>query len=342
LTVLGWRLRDIAAAFQLRDSGVWLWPLLRDDWYSSLSGATGLANCMSVALFDAALADLPRQRVGLYLFENHAWEKALLRAWRRHGHGFIVGVQHATTPFWFLPHSDVPSSLDPNRQCPIPRPDRVAVNGVAARTALLSTGFRAEMLVDVEAQRYLNLVEVAEQRRTDLPGGLGDASETQSAPRRILVLGEIAPVSTHRLLEMLEGAIAHLPPGYSFTFKPHPSCAARLANYPRLVAKETDQPLERILRDYAMVVTANSTSSAVDAYVAGLRVITVLDGGSLNLSPLRGQAGVYFVTTSEELGEALQAAGTVAGSQAREEFFFLDRRLPRWQRLLGSSTASGV
>ncbi len=58
-----------------------------------------MSNCLNVTLFDGALAAMPRQRQGLYLFENQAWEKALLRAWRRHGHGEIIGVQHATVPY---------------------------------------------------------------------------------------------------------------------------------------------------------------------------------------------------------------------------------------------------
>jgi surface carbohydrate biosynthesis protein (TIGR04326 family) len=342
LTALSWRLRNVGSEFGVENSAVWLWPLLRSDWYASLSGTTGMANCMLVALFDAALADLPRQRIGLYLFENQAWERALLRAWRRHGHGRIIGVQHSTAPFWYLPYTDDPAAHDrPSRNAP-PYPDRVAVNGSAARSALMSGGFRAEMLVDVEALRYLSLAEAATSRQRRLrsrsvPPGLQPPASSQSIS--VLVLGEIDFASTHHLLQMLEGAVALLTPAYRFMFKAHPGCAVDLANYPALAAAETQQPLGEILSEYAAVVAANSTSAAVDAFIAGVPVITTLDGGSLNLSPLRGRPGVHFVTSSEALAASLQMLDPGAAAEAGEDFFLLDGGLPRWQQLLGTAGA---
>ncbi len=110
-----WRLRKIPSAFNVSGSHVWLWPVLRGDWHSSLDGPVAMSNCLNLKLFDKALAEMPRQQQGLYLFENQSWEKALLRAWRRHGHGEIIGVQHATVPYWHLYYSDDPRSLNAYR-----------------------------------------------------------------------------------------------------------------------------------------------------------------------------------------------------------------------------------
>jgi surface carbohydrate biosynthesis protein (TIGR04326 family) len=342
LTALSWRLRGVGSAFAVDNSPVWLWPLLRGDWYTSLSGTTGMANCMLVALFDAALADLPRQRIGLYLFENQAWERALLRAWRRHGHGQIIGVQHSTAPFWYLSYSDDPTTHHRSSRHAAPHPDRVAVNGTAARGALMSGGFHAEMLVDVEALRYLGLADAATSRQRRLRARNLPSAGQPPAPSQgisVLVLGEIDPSSTHRLLQMLEGAVARLPPAYRFTFKAHPGCAVDLANYPALAAAETQQPLGEILDEYAAVVAANGTSAAVDAFIAGVPVVTTLDGGSLNLSPLRGRPGVQFVTSSEALATSLQMLDCAATANAGEDFFLLDGDLPRWRQLLGTAAA---
>jgi surface carbohydrate biosynthesis protein (TIGR04326 family) len=85
-----------------------------------------------------------------------------------------------------------------------------------------------------------------------------------------------------------------------------------------------------------VAVSANSTSAAVDAYVAGLPVIIGVDGDDLNLSPLRGQAGACFVSSPQDMAAALQAIGSVgaASDRDRKEFFCLDAEMPRWQRLL--------
>ena len=48
------------------------------------------------------MADIPKQKKGLYLLENQNWEKALVHAWRRHGHGQLTGVVN-TSAFYCSP-----------------------------------------------------------------------------------------------------------------------------------------------------------------------------------------------------------------------------------------------
>jgi surface carbohydrate biosynthesis protein (TIGR04326 family) len=71
-----------------------------------------------------------------------------------------------------------------------------------------------------------------------------------------------------------------------------------------------------------------------------LPVIIALDGDELNLSPLRGQPGVRFVTTAAQLADALRSSNGVgvATDADRDEFFFLDPQLPRWKRLVSRET----
>jgi surface carbohydrate biosynthesis protein (TIGR04326 family) len=332
LYTVGWRLSGIRLAFSLKGSLVSVWPLLRDDWQSSLSGPVGFRNCLWIALFDAALADMPHQHTGLYLYENQPWERALLRAWRRHGHGRIIGVQHSTTPFWWLPHAERPSA---DASCASPQPDQLAVNGAAAWQAFVSTGFPVERLIEVEALRYLSLAKLS--ARADAGKGPDENRSARDSPDvKVLVLGDIAPTSTRHLMNLLQGAIELIPAGYSFTFKPHPAGTAGLADYPHLFAERTDAALGDILQEYDVAVAANSTSASLDAFIAGLPVIIGLDGDSLNLSPLRGHSGAHFVSTCAEMAGALKELAhrdrkTGAG---RTGFFVLDPNLPRWKRLL--------
>jgi surface carbohydrate biosynthesis protein (TIGR04326 family) len=341
LRAVGRRLKNISHAFRPRESALWLWPLLRDDWWLSLNGQIGMANCLAVAQFDAALAAIPRQTTGLYLCENQAWEKALLRAWRKHGHGNIIGVQHATAPFWHLYYLDDPRSLVARQRCALPLPDRMAVNGATVWKALRACGYPEDRLVQAEALRYLDLAQLAGRRGSN--GRAADAGSPEASEQRqlkVLVLGDLIPTSVHHLLGMLESAMALLPPRFDLTFKPHPGYAVDLAQYPRLLAGHTQKPLAQLLAGFDAAVVANSTSAAVDAYVAGLPVIIALDGDELNLSPLRGQPGVRFVTTAAQLADALRSSNGVgvATDADRDEFFFLDPQLPRWKRLVSRET----
>lgn len=340
LVSVTWHLRHIKSAFYPDGSAAWLWPILRSDWLTALNGPVAISNCLSVALFDAALKDIPSQKIGLYLCENQEWERAFLRAWRKHGHGEIIAVPHATVPFWHLNYFDDPRSLNSGQHCAMPLPDRLAVNGRIAWRAFSEAGYPTEQLVEVEALRYLNLLGMAAKRDLDSTKRCIVKPPVSEPPGvNILVLGEMIPASIHHFLRLLEDTMKLLPSGYKFTFKPHPGCAVNLADYPGLQVGETTEALDRVLGEYDLAIAANSTSAAVDAYVAGLPVIIGLDGAVLNLSPLRGQPDVRFVGTPEELAEALRTVGQdLAAHPDRNEFFFLDPELPRWKRLLTSAS----
>jgi surface carbohydrate biosynthesis protein (TIGR04326 family) len=334
---VGRRLKGIPAAFCPRASAVWLWPFLQDDWWASLGGQIGMGNCFALAQFDAALAQLPRQATGLYLCENQAWEKALLWFWRKHGHGKIIGVQHATAPFWHLYYFDDPRSLNPQAKCALPLPDQLAVNGAAVWTAFLAAGYPESRLVKVEALRYLALAGLAATRQSSLSVPEQSAAAASSRPAiKVLILGDLIPKSMRHLLGLMQGAMTLAGSGYELTLKPHPGYSPDLAEYPGLDLAVTCEPLAQIVAFYDLAVAANSTSAAVDAYVAGLPVIIGLDGDNLNLSPLRGQTGVRFVSSRADLADSLRAAGgeRVAEDRNRGEFFFLDQDLRRWKKLM--------
>lgn len=327
LVGVGRRLASIRQHFEPRGSSVSLWPVLRDDWRSSVGGTAAMANCLAVAQFDAALADIPRQRTGIYLYENQGWEKALLRAWRKHGHGEITGVQHATVPFWHLYYFDDPRSWRGRPRNGQPLPDRLAVNGAVPRQAFVDAQYPTERLIETEALRYLHLQDGASRPARMAP--------RPDEPVRILVLGDLMPASMHHLLLLFQEVRPLLPPRYEFTLKPHPGLAVDLTQYSGIDVPQTREPLGKILSEYDVAFAANITSAAVDAYVAGLSVIIALDGDALNLSPLRGQPGARFVSTSQELAEALRAAGeTAAAADERHDFFYLDAGLTRWRRAL--------
>jgi surface carbohydrate biosynthesis protein (TIGR04326 family) len=335
LNATAWRLRSIESSFRPSGSALSLWPILRADWRSSLVGSTAVGNCLWVALFDAALRDLPRQSAGFFLYENQGWERAMVHAWRKHGHGEIIGVQHATAPFWHLYYFDDPRTWLSRGINALPQPDRVALNGPDAWKAFVRAGYPAGRLVETEALRYIDLLrkDHAISKRPD--------TRTANARRpevKVLILGDMMASTMDRFLALVENACDLLPPGYRFTFKPHPANYAKLSTYPRLKADETTEPLGRIMGDYDITVAANSTTAAVEAFAVGLPTIIMLDGTRLNLSPLRGQAGVQFVSTPEQLAKALRGKKPATPlPPLNQEMFYLDALLPRWRQLLASA-----
>jgi surface carbohydrate biosynthesis protein (TIGR04326 family) len=209
----------------------------------------------------------------------------------------------------------------------MPQPDLTALNGKVAVDAYASVDFPPAAIAECEAVRYTYL--------NDLPLRQA-AARAASEPLRVLVLGDIVRASTHSVLKLLEVAISGMSVRPACTVKPHPNCEVEAGDYPALQARIVTNPLGEILQNFDIAFCAKLTSAGVDAYLAGLSVAVMLDGSELNFSPLRGLPGVRFVSTPDELAEALRAAGRgAAGAAAHNDFFFLDPELPRWKKLLG-------
>lgn len=332
LSVVAWRLRAAREVFTPGQSAASFWPLLRNDWWISLLGTTAVSNCLWLELFDAALEDLPHQERGLYLFEGQGWESALLHAWRRHGHGEIVGVPHSSMPFWYLNIYDDPRCVALTRSCQKPLPDYLALNGPMAWRALRAAGYPVEHLIEVEGLRFQYLLSLkASQAARPKPnpefGG--------RRPPKLLVLGDVTREQTLKMLSSVEAMARLVNKGVSITVKLHPACRVDTSEVSTLQCDFTDRPLADIVNDFDFAFSSNSTSAGLDALLAGLPVAVFLDDEHVNHSPLRGVEGVRFVSTPRELADALQEAEREPGPALPiEDFFWLDEQLPRWRRAL--------
>jgi surface carbohydrate biosynthesis protein (TIGR04326 family) len=318
------RLRPIARAFTPRGSHFDFWPLFEANWRESLIGRAAMRNCLWLTLFERALARMPPQEVGVYVLENQPWEMALLHAWRRAGHGRIIGAPHATVRFWDLRYHYDPRSYVGNDRLQLPRPDVVALNGPAAVHEYREAGYPLSDITEVEALRYLHV------RQQNVP---------RAAARRdrplVLICGDNIPGSNERLMATVQQAAAALPDRTTYVFKPHKAAPFDVSPYAIAVSIDT-RSLTALLEECDVVVTGGMTSAAVDAYFAGVTVMSMSDGVTLNASPFRGIEGVVTFQDPETL-----AAGILAGvGRPRravgdvQPFFHLDSQLPRWRRLL--------
>lgn len=326
LVLAGLRVRKARRHFRPIGSNVDLWPLFKQDWHSSMCGTIALSNSLFLNLFERTLKQLPRQELGVYLQENQGWEKALVYAWKAAGHGRLVGVPHSTIRYWDLRYFLDPRSYQRTGENDLPLPDVVALNGPAAIAACRQGSFPKELIVEVEALRYLYLA--------DLPLKQKPAKGERSDSLRVLVLGDYLPSVTHQQMQFLAEAAHLLPPGTCYVVKSHPNCPINASDYPALQMQVTGAPLSDLLPDCDVAFTSNITSAAVDAYGAGIPVLSVLDGGTFNMSPLRGLVGVAYVTSSSELVHALRHA-LESKERSVEAYFCIDKQLPRWRSVLG-------
>lgn len=322
---LGIQLQNFPVAGQR--AAINLWPLLKDDWWRSFVGQEALVNLLNLNLYEAALGSLPSQRVGVYLQENQSWEFAFIQTWKTVGHGRLIGTPHSTVRFWDLRYFFDTRNYDRQDMNRLPVPDRVALNGPAALDAYWVGGYPAQDLTEVEALRYFHLVGSSVNSRRVLRS-LGSAL-------RVLVIGEYLLSQTVAQMSLLQKATQFLPANTLFTLKSHPACPVKLDDVRGIKVTVTMEPLDTLLVGCDVVFTCNITSAGVDAYCKGVPVVSMLDSSILNLSPLRGCDGIIFVSTPEELADALLSQSSFhCSDENRKDFFILDPMLPRWRKLL--------
>ena len=324
-----WRLgRTLTPSRVVSDSTrIDLWPLYRAEWARSLSGAAVMSNVLNLNLLEFAVRCLPMQKAGVYLQENQAWEFALVHVWKTAGHRCLIGFPHSTVRYWDLRYFFSTQNYRDGERNGLPRPDQIAVNGVVARDALIAGGYPERELVMVESLRYFHLLRVA--------GAVPRVERKVGVPLRVLVMADIVERNNERQMRLLEGAARFLPADTVYTVKPHPACALAPDDYPGIRMTLSIQPIAELLADCDVAYTSSLTSAAVDAYFAGVPVVSMLDPATLNLSPLRGHAGAVFVSTPRDLAEALAARASQLSSYRKSEAFFtLEQALPRWRKLL--------
>ncbi len=333
LVAAAWRMRRIGLVFRPADSGFDVWPLFRNNWYASLLGRAALRNCLSLASYEAVLKVTPYQPTGLFLQENQPWEMALIYAWRAAGHGRLIGVPHTTVRFWDLRYFYDARAYGRGSDTDLPMPDLVAVNGPMAFQAYADGGYPRTALAGVEALRFFHLLERP-------AAGAREGAPPQSRRQQVLICGDNIPGSNDKVMRVVEAAAALLPAATEYVFKPHRVGAFDPANYPGVRVEIQDRGLAEMLEACDIAVTGNITSAAADAYCRGTRVAVLLDGRSLNGSPLRGIRGVRHFATGRELAEIVQSPAPPP--DGGRDLFWLDRDLPRWRELLALEKANGT
>jgi len=319
-------IKNVKVAFQPSGSKISFWPLFKKDWDASIYGPVAIDNLRWLVLFDDILSEVPKQSKGLYLCENQAWERALIHAWRKCGHGQLIAVVHSTVRYWDLRYFTDSRTLNSTDNNALPQADLIALNGEKATNAYINAGYPQEFLVGCEALRYTYLKNYHINE---------NLHKTQKSGIKLLILSDYLSVATLKMLELLVDSIELLNSTISYTIKPHPNYLVKAENYQSLNLTVINDPLDKVLHNYDVVYASNMTSAALDAYCAGLPVIVMLDDETLNYSPLRGQDDVIFVSNAEEMARALEKNYQDYSPKAKSsDFFFLDSNFPRWKSLI--------
>ena len=324
LVYVGLRSKKIKNFFKVTSSSFNLWYVMQDDWNKSLYGSTAIVNCLFLNLFEKNLSVLPKQKKGFYILENQAWERSLIYAWKKAGHGELIGVQHTAVSFWDLRHFFSPLEYKKSNLLNLPIPDKVALNGEAAISQYVKSGFPQNKILHAEALRYIYLDRVKNKSST---------KKSFSNKIRLLVIGDYLASLTNKMLQLLKVAIEKQNIDIEIIVKPHPACNIDPLKWPTLNMQITSIPLDQLINSYDVALASNTTAAAIDVYLSEKNVLIMLDSKNFNMSPLREFKGVEYVCNPVELAKKILKKNNVKNF-TEIDFFFTESNLPRWRALL--------
>ncbi|MDX9713898.1 MAG: hypothetical protein RBT37_00550 [Dissulfurispiraceae bacterium] len=323
LLICGLGLLSISKYFKARGSTIDFWPLFKEEWISSIRGQEAVINILRLCIYDKIFCSLPHQKKGVYIQENQPWELALIYCWRSSGHGELIGVPHSTVRYWDLRYFYDPRTFVKKTKNPLPMPEVVAVNAPIAKKLYIDAGYPEHSIREVEALRYLYIADFQPE-----------CLKKDDNILQVLICGDFLKSTTYKMLSWISLASKKLPPNTVFTIKPHPAYDIDLGRIRDLELIVDNSPILSLMKTYDVVFVSNTTSVAVDAYCTGVSVLQMIDGESLNTSPLRGIGNVKYIESADALAKELQNARLTCRA-ANNSYFYSNKSLHSWIDLLG-------
>jgi surface carbohydrate biosynthesis protein (TIGR04326 family) len=325
-------------------NGFPIWPFFKREWNESIYGKSAIYYLLMLSIFEKITKNLSTQKLGVYLYENQRWEYGLLQMWRKFNHSKIVGYAHSSISFWQLRYYHCMKSIYSENILSRPLPCLIATNGASSFNYLKDGGFPEIKMIQIEALRYFHLMDAECNSELPYKNRLNNKGIAEKETFHLLVFGDLSKKRNDLHLKILENAIASSTMKIAATIKPHPGNPVIKE---KLISRQitiSNQPIHELLNDpkFNVAYVSSSTSSALDAYCAGFKVITSLDGELLNQSPLRDIGGddVKFIMNEIQLNSILELyVGSVRGKK-NHDIFNLDPNLSAWKNLLNISNFS--
>ena len=325
LQIACFRLRGVKNKFKLSESQINFWPIFKREWNDSLRGTTAIRNLITFYGVSEKIKHLPQQKVCLYLMENQPWEMALIHAWRSYQSGKLVGVPHAAPKFWEMRRFVDPRSRIENGIGQFPQPDLVVSNSTIAKSDLLSNGVLLENILELEALAFQHIEPLMSRNHSKIV--------VPNNPPKISVLGDFNAEITDQLLSIFEHGVDSSK--YQCVFKPHPMCPVNQNRLSEIGLELFTGEIASLLAETDIMITTSPTSAAVEGFCLGIRIILFHDGNGLNMSPLKDAREVLFISSSNELRDAV-ATSIQHPANSHRPYFTLDDSLGRWSAFLRS------
>ena len=257
-------------------------------------------------------------KIAIYLMENQGWERALNFNWKTKCNNKIIGVPHTAIGFWDL------RFFNKIEKYQILEPDIIAVNGNHSFNLLKTNpNYKKLILNNVEALRYANLQKIKPIIKTN-----------RKIPN-VVIVADVVAHETINMLDLIKKVSERYELNINYIFKPHPGSTVNINKYRNLNIEVTDKKIIDILKDTDIAFTSSMTSGAVEFYLAGIKVISLITMKNVNFSPLRDYKNVSFIRNSKDYVDAINNHNPkIMKPVSVNNFFNFDTNLNRWDKLI--------
>ena len=321
-------LHDLRKAFFLSDSKINFFPIMEHDWNHSLFGIGAIEKIVWAIMLDAMAQKLPASPWGLYMWENQAWERSLVSAWkRRRPDSKIIGYEHSSIRLMDLRLFFDPKTYEGKGIEEFPVPDMLGINSSKGLEWIRESGYPSQKTTRIEALRYFHLTgKYGCFRKPIMPTG-----------RKLLMVTGILPEEARFQIQLLEQADEQggLEKYDQVWIKPHPVLTLDpiLKDLkPNFKFNIVTRPIIELMEKTDVVYSANSTGASLEVAWLGVPLIILAAMDSMNLNPLYDFPGQSFVKDCAGLLLALENPRSI---EMPKDYFFLDEELRSWEKILG-------
>ncbi len=313
---------------EIKNKSKFLWPLLENDVSKSFLGSDMVSSLFFLSLFES-IKNISNEDSNItYLFENQPWEFGLISSFKS-DRRTLTAFAHSTIRYWDLRYFNDYRCFEGDGHRAKPTPDNLAVNGINDKSLMKKFGFPSHKIRDVESLRYLYLNDL-----------ISNFKKPKNKNKMLLVLGDYLKSDTIFILSFLKlKKVRECLKDVDIVVKPHPACQIKFEDLKNIKnTKIQNSDLGNLILSSDVVLTANVSSSAVEAYSLGKKVITIRNMKNLDMSPLRGLDDVSFVSDEETLATSLNEALYNTQPLNHKKFFRLNPGMDSWIEILGIKT----
>ena len=304
------------------------YPFISIDWNNSFFGPSLVSNILYLELFNKAFKSLPKQSLLIYLYENISWEKAMIYSWKKYKHEQVIAYAHSSIRFWDLRYFHSPNFYNRTNVKEY-SPSLIGVNGNLAKRSLLKGGCPRKMIIEVEALRYkyLNFID----RRP-----FNKNCNLNSKNIKILFIGDYVNSNNKYMLHLLKKLLSKKQfYNHEIIIKPHPSTPISEKYILGLNFKFSEKNLDILSSNVDLAIASSLTTASIDINYLGLPILIILNGATLNMTPvIENERSIYIKTFEDLLSAVNYFSYTRVTKSLSDTIFFLDPSLDKWIKFI--------